>query len=66
MCDVCGEEVVRGGPMTSPTRSPTRFEDYDEKTQPLIAFYRDRDKLIDIDGEQSPEEVEEQIQGVLR
>lgn len=65
VCDVCGEELVQRAD-DQPDAIRTRLEEYHAKTAPLIAFYRDRDKLIDIDGEQSPEEVEEQIQGVLR
>ncbi|MGH6692763.1 MAG: adenylate kinase [Gammaproteobacteria bacterium] len=49
-----GEEVVR-----------TRLAVYREKTEPLIAHYRERGVLREIDGSRGVEEVTDEILGVL-
>lgn len=60
ICDLCGgkliqreddkEEVIR-----------RRFKVYQEQTQPLIAFYRERNKLFSLDATQSVEEISKKI-----
>ncbi len=55
-CDVCGGEVVQRGDDT-PDAIKRRLTLYEKETAPLIAWYRDRDKLETVDGLGSPEEV---------
>lgn len=43
-----------------------RLELYDEKTRPLLDYYKDTGRLHTIDGTGSPEEVHERIAEVLR
>ncbi len=40
---------------------PNRLKRYKEVTEPSIAFFREKGKVIDIDGEQTPEEVHRDI-----
>ena len=40
-------------------------QEYDEKTKPLINYYDERGILNQVDGSQSPDEVEESIHGIL-
>lgn len=64
-CDVCGgkliqreddkEEVVR-----------KRFKVYQEQTQPLVDFYKERNKLIGLDATQSVEEISKKIIEALK
>jgi adenylate kinase len=42
-----------------------RLDVYDENTRPLIEFYRDRGLLEEIDGDQSPDEVWEELRSVI-
>jgi adenylate kinase len=43
-----------------------RLQLYDEKTRPLLAYYRESGRLFDVDGSGSPEEVFRQIVPLLR
>ncbi len=64
-CDVCGsrliqreddrEEVVR-----------RRFKVYKEQTQPLVEFYKERNKLISLDATKSVEEVNRRLLEAIR
>jgi adenylate kinase len=42
-----------------------RLAQYREKTEPLIDYYEDRGILNHVDGERSPDEVEERIHGII-
>ncbi|TAG96497.1 MAG: adenylate kinase [Oscillatoriales cyanobacterium] len=42
-----------------------RLQVYREQTEPLIEFYRDRQQLVAVDGDQSMEEVTAQLQQAL-
>src|SRR4051812_29324421 len=42
-----------------------RLAQYHDKTEPLIDYYEDRGILNTVEGEQSPDEVEERIHGIL-
>lgn len=65
VCSLCGgrlfqreddrEDVVR-----------KRFRVYKEQTEPLVEFYRKRDKLISLDATQSVEEINRRILEVLK
>lgn len=38
-----------------------RLEVYDQKTQPMIAYYAEREQLVTVDGAQPPEQVTESV-----
>ena len=38
-----------------------RIKAYDEQTKPLVVFYQQRDLLLEVDGEQSPETLTKEI-----
>ena len=60
VCDRCGHKTVLR-PDDEPEAIRTRMKVYAESTEPLIAFYRDRGELVKIEGNRSPEQVEQQI-----
>jgi adenylate kinase len=43
-----------------------RLKEYDEKTRPVLEFYRERQLCIDVDGTQSIEEVREDIETIAK
>ncbi len=49
-----------------PDRVETRLEEYATKTRPVIEHYTDHEAFVEIDGNQSPDEVWEDIDAVLR
>lgn len=57
VCDLCGGELYQR-PDDTPETQRRRIEVYMEQTAPLIAYYRDRGVLVEIDGEQSVDAVE--------
>ena len=65
-CEECGGELIqREDDKPEPIR--TRIREYEDKTADLLDFYRSRDLLTEIDGEQPPDEVwadiEHEIEG---
>lgn len=60
LCDVCSGELYHREDDQEET-ARERIRVYEENTQLLIEFYRRRDELIEIDGEQSIDEVWEDI-----
>ena len=48
-CDFCGGDVVQR-PDDTEEAIQRRLRLYEEQTEPLIAFYMERDKLVTIDG----------------
>lgn len=42
-----------------------RFQEYDKKTQPVLSYYKKRDKLKTIDGEQTRDEVFQDILSII-
>ncbi len=60
ICNVCGKELVQRSD-DRPETVGTRLSVYNEETAPLIAFYRDREILLEIDGTQSVEKVSQAI-----
>ena len=61
VCDVCGGTLQRRGD-DAPEVQERRIEVYLEQTAPLIAYYRERGLLVEIDGDQPIDAV----QGALR
>ncbi len=64
VCDACGGEVVHRVD-DQPDVVVHRIETYHAQTEPLIAFYRDRGMLHEIDAAQAAEAVEAQVQTVV-
>ena len=64
VCDIDGAKlIVRDD--DEPDVIKNRLAQYREKTEPLISYYEDRGILNRVPGEQSPDEVEERIHGIL-
>ncbi len=59
-CDVCGGELYQRPDDTVETVQK-RLEVYFNQTAPLVDYYREKSKLLEIDGEKSIEEVERQL-----
>lgn len=55
-CDVCGGEVVQREDDTEEAIE-RRLKLYEEQTEPLIAWYLERDKLVAVDGMGTHDEV---------
>lgn len=55
-CDECGDSlVVRDDDRPSVIRE--RIETYEERTAPVVEFYRERLPFVDVDGERPPDAV---------
>jgi adenylate kinase len=55
-CDVCGSKLVqRDDDMEAVVER--RLQEYDERTLPLAAYYRERTRMIAIDGYRAPDVV---------
>jgi adenylate kinase len=64
VCDLDGAKlIVRED--DKPDVIKNRLSTYREKTEPLISYYEDRGILNQVNGAQSPDEVEESIHGIL-
>ncbi len=64
ICDVCGEELfVRDDDKPDVIRH--RLEQYQEKTAPLVDYYDERGLLERVNGDQSPDDVGEDIRKVI-
>lgn len=55
-CDECGSELTQREDDTESVVNE-RLEVYEENTKPVIEFYRERDELTEVNGEQTPEDV---------
>jgi len=64
-CDACGGELYQRADDTRETHR-RRIEVYLQQTAPLIAFYRVRGLLVEIDGEQDIAGVETQLTQAVR
>jgi adenylate kinase len=56
VCEDCGGSVVQRED-DEPDTVRERIRVYQEETEPVVDYYEDRDRLVRIDGEQSPDEV---------
>jgi len=63
-CDHCGGDLYQRDD-DKPEVIRDRFETFLDETSPLIDFYRKRGLLREIDGEQAPEEVNEDITAAI-
>ncbi|MBN2028191.1 MAG: adenylate kinase [Actinobacteria bacterium] len=64
VCDDCGGELYRRDDDSEETVL-ARMDEYEEKTQPLIDYYRDEGLLRDINGSVEPGEVFEAIRTII-
>jgi adenylate kinase len=66
VCDMCsGSEFVRR-PDDAPEAVKTRLDVYNERTKPLVEYYSKSNRLRDVDGMKSVDQVNEQIENILR
>lgn len=65
VCDSCGGELYQR-PDDSRETVRNRLRVYEERTAPLIAYYIDLNKLVEIDGGQGIEEVRSEMLSVLK
>lgn len=63
-CDLCGSPLIQRSDDT-PEAISRRLELYHKDTQPLIDFYRDKGILVEVNGDQSIEQVEADIAKAL-
>jgi len=64
VCDIDGSKlIVRDD--DRPEVIKQRLQQYHDKTEPLIDYYEDQGVLQTVDGTQTPDEVAEQIRGLL-
>ena len=59
-CDQCGGELYQRED-DKPETARRRLEVYSQQTAPLIDYYRARGKLVEVDGDESVEEVAENL-----
>jgi adenylate kinase len=59
-CDVCGGQVVQRSDDTEEAIE-RRLDLYDTQTAPLIAYFRERKLLVEVDGVGAPDDVTERI-----
>jgi len=63
-CDVCGGKVVQRSDDTEEAIE-RRLDLYDSQTAPLVAFFRERKLLAEVDGVGAPDDVTERIVGAI-
>ena len=63
-CDTCGGEVVQR-PDDTEAAIRRRLELYEVETEPLITWYLERDKLVQINGMVSPDAVTARFENAL-
>jgi adenylate kinase len=64
VCDVCGARlIVRDD--DKPEVIAKRLETYHEQTEPLVAYYEERNLLKRVDGSQPPDDVGDRIRALL-
>jgi adenylate kinase len=64
VCDACGG-VVMSRADDAKEKVVVRLQEYEEKTAPLIEYYRERHILRTIDGKRSKEEVAAQLDALF-
>ncbi|ELZ78256.1 adenylate kinase [Haloferax larsenii] len=64
VCDECGGELIQRDDDTEETVRE-RLSVFDENTAPVIEHYRDEGVLVEVDGEQTPDEVFEDVADVV-
>ncbi|MDE7095717.1 MAG: adenylate kinase [Anaeroplasmataceae bacterium] len=64
ICDVCGTKLIQRNDDTLET-AQNRLNVYDKQTAPLLQFYKERNLLKTVDGNQALDKVFEDIKAVL-
>ena len=64
-CEKCGGDVIQRADDT-PAAIQQRLDAYEHDTAPVLDFYRDRELLVTINGDQNEEKVSADIDEVLR
>ncbi|MDE7263267.1 MAG: adenylate kinase [Anaeroplasmataceae bacterium] len=64
ICDVCGTPLIQRNDDTLET-AENRLNVYDKQTAPLLEFYKERNLLKTVDGNQALDKVFEDIKAVL-
>lgn len=64
MCDVCGGTLITRED-DRPEAIANRLQVYQKQTQPLIAYFKDKNLLVDIDAKPAPEAVLEMVKEVI-
>jgi adenylate kinase len=59
-CDVCKGRLV-GRPDDTPAAVADRIRDYHEKTKPILELFRKKELVVEVDGTQPVDEVQEAI-----
>jgi len=64
VCDDCGGDLIQRDDDTEESVE-NRLDVFDEETQPVIDHYEDREEFVEIDGEQTPNEVWTEIKATV-
>jgi adenylate kinase len=64
VCDDCGGDLYQRDDDTEET-ARERIRVYDENTQPVIDYFREKGVLVEVDGEQTPDDVWEDVQAAI-
>ena len=64
ICDVCGGQLYQRSDDTE-EKLKVRFDEYLNKTEPSIDYYREKDLVKDIDGNRAPDIVMNEIKTIL-
>jgi adenylate kinase len=64
VCDECGGDLYQREDDTEET-ARERIRVYEDNTQPVIDYFRDEGVLVEIDGEQSPDEVWAEVEAAV-
>jgi len=65
ICDSCGGELIQRSDEREDVVAE-RLKIYEEKTQPLIDYYKEKGKLLEVNGEGKPEDIVEDTVQKLR
>lgn len=63
-CDLCSADLIQRDDDKAETVKK-RLDVYHEQTEPLIAYYREQGKLVDVDGVGAVEEVRDRVKTAL-
>ncbi len=66
VCDVCGSKEFTRRADDKAETVHARLEAYNAQTAPILPYYRDKHRLFSVDGMAEMDEVERQIEAVLR
>lgn len=66
VCDVCASTSFTRRPDDKAETVHARLEAYNDQTAPILPYYRDHGRLFTVDGMAEMDEVEAQIEAVLR